>query len=254
MANGHTIHAETNANSILTNGDTAHNTSFVMKTLADGKYGHTTRALMDVVNALRQCGTEEVLKLPKIVAIGNQSAGKSSLIEAISEIKLPRSTGTCTRCPMEVILRQGRSTEWVCNVSVQFKDHEDPHKRKPIPFSTPEKSEDVELHLRRVQLAILNPKEHEKFRNMSKEECEKYEVALKKKKQANSTENHENGNSENEVEGVVRAKDPVNYTSELSFSENCVIVDITGAKVDVTFIDLPGLIQFNENVRFLSTR
>ena len=35
--------------------------------------------------------------IPAIVAIGWQSAGKSSLIEAISGITLPRASGTCTR-------------------------------------------------------------------------------------------------------------------------------------------------------------
>ena len=34
---------------------------------------------------------------PPIAVIGHQSAGKSSLIEAISGITLPRSAGTCTR-------------------------------------------------------------------------------------------------------------------------------------------------------------
>jgi AAA15 family ATPase/GTPase len=37
------------------------------------------------------------LDLPVIAVIGNQSAGKSSLIEAISGITLPRAAGTCTR-------------------------------------------------------------------------------------------------------------------------------------------------------------
>jgi hypothetical protein len=37
------------------------------------------------------------LDIPAIAAIGWQSAGKSSLIEAISGIKLPRASGTCTR-------------------------------------------------------------------------------------------------------------------------------------------------------------
>lgn len=32
-----------------------------------------------------------------IAVIGNQSAGKSSLIESISGVTLPRSSGTCTR-------------------------------------------------------------------------------------------------------------------------------------------------------------
>jgi len=37
------------------------------------------------------------LDLPQIAVIGSQSAGKSSLIESISGITLPRAAGTCTR-------------------------------------------------------------------------------------------------------------------------------------------------------------
>ena len=37
------------------------------------------------------------LDIPAIVVMGWQSAGKSSLVEAISGITLPRASGTCTR-------------------------------------------------------------------------------------------------------------------------------------------------------------
>ena len=37
------------------------------------------------------------IDLPMIAVIGSQSAGKSSLIESISGITLPRAAGTCTR-------------------------------------------------------------------------------------------------------------------------------------------------------------
>ena len=37
------------------------------------------------------------MDLPQIAVIGAQSAGKSSLIESISGITLPRAAGTCTR-------------------------------------------------------------------------------------------------------------------------------------------------------------
>jgi hypothetical protein len=52
-------------------------------------YALTGQRLNEIVKALRDCGTEEIIKLPKIAVIGNQSAGKSSLIEAISQIKVP---------------------------------------------------------------------------------------------------------------------------------------------------------------------
>ena len=40
------------------------------------------------------------MDLPQVAVIGQQSAGKSSVIEAISGITLPRSSGTCTRCAL----------------------------------------------------------------------------------------------------------------------------------------------------------
>lgn len=38
------------------------------------------------------------IDLPQSVIIGNQSSGKSSVVEAICGIPLPRAAGTCTRC------------------------------------------------------------------------------------------------------------------------------------------------------------
>jgi hypothetical protein len=46
------------------------------------------------------------IPLPKIIVLGEQSTGKSSVIESISGIKTPRSTGTCTRCPLFIQLEQ----------------------------------------------------------------------------------------------------------------------------------------------------
>ena len=60
--------------------------------------GRGVKKLMETINQLRTLGVEDIVApLPKVVVVGDQSAGKSSLIEAISEIKVPRSAGTCTR-------------------------------------------------------------------------------------------------------------------------------------------------------------
>lgn len=42
------------------------------------------------------------LELPQICVIGDQSAGKSSLLASISGIPFPEGTGMCTRCPIVV--------------------------------------------------------------------------------------------------------------------------------------------------------
>ncbi len=60
--------------------------------------GRGIKLLFDTVKDLHKLGLEDLnVPLPKIVVVGDQSAGKSSLVEALSEIKVPRDTGTCTR-------------------------------------------------------------------------------------------------------------------------------------------------------------
>src|ERR1700730_18162113 len=93
-------------------------------TLGDSRFAKTGQRLNEIIKELRNCGIEEVIQLPKIVVIGNQSAGKSSLIEAISRIKVPRATQTCTRCPMEIILSSADPDSWHCKVSLRI-DQED---------------------------------------------------------------------------------------------------------------------------------
>ncbi|KAH5731245.1 hypothetical protein HBI17_217790 [Parastagonospora nodorum] len=61
--------------------------------------------IITTINSLEDLGLQHLkIPLPKIIVIGEQSTGKSSVIEAISGIKTPRSTGTCTRCPLFIKL------------------------------------------------------------------------------------------------------------------------------------------------------
>ncbi len=58
-----------------------------------------------MVDNLRDLGLEELIKLPKVVVVGSQSAGKSSLLEQIVGIDfLPRGSGVVTRRPLELRL------------------------------------------------------------------------------------------------------------------------------------------------------
>ncbi|KAI4256558.1 MAG: hypothetical protein L6R42_006150 [Xanthoria sp. 1 TBL-2021] len=83
--------------------------------------GQGMKAFVTLIQDLRDLGVEElVLPLPKIVVLGDQSTGKSSLIEGISGIKVPRSTGTCTRCPLEVNLTPGEAgSPWKAAIYLQ---------------------------------------------------------------------------------------------------------------------------------------
>ena len=63
------------------------------------------RKVLDIVSKLRENGLSNFLELPQLVVCGDQSSGKSSVLEAISELPFPRKEGLCTRFATEVLLR-----------------------------------------------------------------------------------------------------------------------------------------------------
>ncbi|OJD12003.1 hypothetical protein AJ78_07335 [Emergomyces pasteurianus Ep9510] len=62
--------------------------------------------LLDLVDRLRRAGLSSILQLPQIVVCGDQSSGKSSALEAITEIPFPRRENLCTRFATEIIMRR----------------------------------------------------------------------------------------------------------------------------------------------------
>lgn len=59
--------------------------------------GEDSRRLIQGIKKLEELNISTTLQLPKFVVVGDQSAGKSSIVEALCDISLPRSQGTCTR-------------------------------------------------------------------------------------------------------------------------------------------------------------
>ncbi|KAK2624978.1 hypothetical protein QTJ16_005347 [Diplocarpon rosae] len=64
------------------------------------------RKILDTVAQVRKCGLDSILALPQLVVCGDQSAGKSSVLEALTEIPFPRNDNLCTRFATEIILRR----------------------------------------------------------------------------------------------------------------------------------------------------
>lgn len=67
------------------------------------------RQVLDIVAQIRKCGLDSILELPQLVVCGDQSAGKSSVLEALTEIPFPRNDNLCTRFATEIILRRAPS-------------------------------------------------------------------------------------------------------------------------------------------------
>lgn len=62
--------------------------------------------VLDTISDIRKCGLDTVLSLPQIVVCGDQSSGKSSVLEALTEIPFPRADNLCTRFATEICLRR----------------------------------------------------------------------------------------------------------------------------------------------------
>ncbi|KAE8211076.1 hypothetical protein CF327_g5130 [Tilletia walkeri] len=66
----------------------------------------------------RLLADEKELSLPYIAAVGTQSAGKSTMLSAISGVKFPSGGNICTRCPIEVRISV-EEAPYQCEIKVQ---------------------------------------------------------------------------------------------------------------------------------------
>ncbi|KAJ4297534.1 hypothetical protein N0V90_005426 [Kalmusia sp. IMI 367209] len=68
------------------------------------------RKVLDIVDKLRLNRLEGTIGLPQLITVGDQSSGKSSVLEAITEIPFPRDEGLCTRFATTITLRRDKSS------------------------------------------------------------------------------------------------------------------------------------------------
>ena len=192
--------------------------------------GRGVKSLIQAIQTLRNLGVEILgLPLPKIVVVGDQSTGKSSLIEGISEIKVPRHAGTCTRCPLEINLVEDSEVhaQWTCKITLITRYHHDSElleratRARPLgPWIAQDRADkfhlatltdkvQVEEALYRAQLAILNiGNPHEDYKL-----------------------------------GLPLPKDNL----KVKFSPNVIQLDISGPDLpNLSFYDLPGVINVSE--------
>lgn len=67
--------------------------SQIMNYTLNQHYEEKVRPCIDLIDSLRSLGVEKDLALPAIAVIGDQSSGKSSVLEALSGVALPRGSG-----------------------------------------------------------------------------------------------------------------------------------------------------------------
>ena len=196
--------------------------------------GLKLKACNDTLGNLQQLGIQHVATLPELVLVGDQSAGKSSLMSGLARLNLPRSGGVCTRCPIHIRMSSGNGPQWSCTVSLQ-QDYDyaqrgrirktDVTERNPFPpwvkkhnretkiFKTIYDPTEIEDVLRWAQVAILNP-------NINHESYVPNEGAIAKEMELTEAANK----------------------TEAQFSPNIVALEMKGPDLpDLSFYDLPGV-------------
>jgi Dynamin family len=181
-------------------------------------YAYSKREINAIVNTLRKFSIPEVFPLPRIAVIGKQSSGKSSFIEGLSDITLPRGPHICTRCPIEVRMRDAPGTKWSCKVSLNVDNAAGggSESNSCRLFRSTDEPKDVELILRQAQVAVVKGiTDFTAVSHLTREECdEKFKIP--------------EGNT---------------VKADQHFSARPITVEIEGADSELTFIDLPGLIH-----------
>ncbi|GAO14652.1 hypothetical protein UVI_02009000 [Ustilaginoidea virens] len=211
------------------NGESFFNTSFQV-------IGKKLKACNDTLGELQQLGVSHHVQLPQLVLVGDQSAGKSSLMSGLANLELPRSEGTCTRCPLHI--RVSQNSDWSCRVSLRKEYSYQPPLDRLInesdvtaddpffpwrkkqgtavhEFKTMHDKSEIEEVLRWAQIAILNDdKHHGLFIPGS---------------------------------GSIAVNTPITKAAEetvAKFSPNIVALEIRGPELpDLSFYDMPGVFQ-----------
>ena len=155
--------------------------------------GQQVKEVIATINRLEGLGLQRLkIPLPKCIVLGTsrvtvsscsvlisapgeQSTGKSSVIEGISGIKTPRADDTCTRCPLFIKLEPSENSRanWSASVSLRRdygyygnksggSEHRFPgwvELRQPnvVHFADTENPHELEEIIARAQLAIINP-------------------------------------------------------------------------------------------------
>lgn len=193
--------------------------------------GRDVNKLIETIEKLKRIGLKSISTvLPELVLVGDQSAGKSSLMGAIAEIHLPKGASMCTRCPTNI--KTSAADEWTCSVSLSISYTYDPVKRSSQAFPNWADSDELVIHpfvviddkngleevIKAAQTALLNP--HQDFESFVP----------------------------SAVDFSRNPAWPKRLVDEAKFSPNVISVEISGPGLpELSLYDLPGLFQAAED-------
>ena len=77
--------------------------------------------IINLIDQLRAVGIEKDIQIPQIAVMGDQSSGKSSVLESVSGIPFPRGSGLVTKCATELRMKKAPpGTAWSANIRLSW--------------------------------------------------------------------------------------------------------------------------------------
>ncbi|KAJ5348481.1 Dynamin [Penicillium brevicompactum] len=87
--------------------------------------------LLRKIDELYACGVGEYVDLPQLVVVGDQSSGKSSVLEGLTKVNFPRDSGLCTCFMTQIIFRRElRLSERAISASIIPSAESDPNEQQ----------------------------------------------------------------------------------------------------------------------------
>lgn len=200
----------------------------------------------DTLSDLHQLGIQHEISLPELVLVGDQSAGKSSLMSAIAGLRLPRGKGTCTRCPIHI--RMSHKETWTCSVTLQLDyDYQpasghasdDDDEEGPAPGASNRKEKWLKRQYRVV-------KEFKTIQDKCDTPMIEHVLRWAQIAVLNPSQNHmQHVPRQGEVdERAKKTLEQAEQKTEAKFSPNTVALEIRGPDLaDLSLYDLPGIFQ-----------
>ncbi|KAL5334146.1 P-loop containing nucleoside triphosphate hydrolase protein [Aspergillus crustosus] len=74
--------------------------------------------LLEVIDKLRELGVSESVSLPQLVVVGDQSSGKSSLLEGLTGLSFPVASDLCTRFATQIVLRRAPADKAAARITI----------------------------------------------------------------------------------------------------------------------------------------
>ncbi|KAK2742471.1 hypothetical protein FQN57_005362 [Myotisia sp. PD_48] len=93
----------------------------------DQPYGIIDPVFLDKIDRLFACNVGQYVSLPQLVVVGDQSSGKSSVLEGLTGIPFPRDCGLCTRFATQIIFRRSAESQITASI-IPHQDATEHHK------------------------------------------------------------------------------------------------------------------------------